>query len=187
MAALCKQNYDASVTQAKEYNSNVYLNLSIFQAVMKLHLNERELFVIQALGNNRLRVNSSRSAGECGGEIKARRHCLSLDPDAALLCLHIYNVEISLIHCPLSPTAQMRRESKHFSPISRLHFACFLALPLHPSSLKLFHFTNICWQRGIPNLSRAFFQISLLRLNADLSYCRCCRVFITFFSFFTLF
>lgn len=68
------------------YKSDVYLNPSIFQAVMKLHLNERELFVIQAFGNNRLRVNSSRSVGECGGEIKARRHCLSLDPDAALLC-----------------------------------------------------------------------------------------------------
>lgn len=84
--ALCKPHFDANVTQAKERKSNVYLNPSIFHTVMKLHLNERELFVIQAFGNNRLRVNSSRSAGECVGEIKARQHCLSLDPDAALLC-----------------------------------------------------------------------------------------------------
>lgn len=80
----------------------------------------------------------------------------------------------------------MQRKSKHFPSISRLHFGCCLALPLHPShglfSLKLFHFTNICWQRGIANLSRAFFQISLLRQNADLSYCRCSHVFMFFFS-----
>ena len=60
------------VSQAKEYNSNVYLNQSLFQAVMKLHLNVRQLFVFQAFGNNRLRVNSSRSVGECGGEIKGK-------------------------------------------------------------------------------------------------------------------
>lgn len=79
----------------------------------------------------------------------------------------------------------MQRESKHFPSISRLHFGCFLALPLHPSpgllSLKLFHFTNICWQRGIPNLSRAFSQISLLEQNADLTCCRCSRIFIILF------
>lgn len=84
----------------------------------------------------------------------------------------------------------MQRKSNRFPSISRLHFGCCLALPLHPShglfSLKLFHFTNICWQRGIANLSRAFFQISLLRQNADLSYCRCSHVF-PFFQFLVYF
>lgn len=56
---------------------------------MKSHSNKRELFGIQAFGKNTLRVNSSRSVGECGGEIKERQHCLSLDPDAALLCCGI--------------------------------------------------------------------------------------------------
>lgn len=78
------------------------MNASTFQAVMKLHLNERELFVIQAFGNNRLRVNSGRSVGECGGEIKARRHCLSLDPDAALHCWGIAHLQCRNQPHPLS-------------------------------------------------------------------------------------
>lgn len=58
------------------------------------------------------------------------------------------------------------------------------ALPcLSTPPLEVFHFTNICWQRGIPNPSRAFFQISLLRQNADLSCCTCRPAFV--FSFFS--
>lgn len=135
MVPLCKLNYDASVIQAKEYNSNVYLNPSIFQAVMKMHLNELELFVIQAFGNNRLRVNSSRSVGECGGEIKARRHCLSLDPDAALLCWGIAHLQCRNQPHPLSssPPPHKWRENPTFSlhlKIALWLFSCPASPPL---------------------------------------------------------
>lgn len=103
---------------------------NIFQAVMKLHLNERELFVIRAFGNNRLRVNSSGPVGECGGEIKARRHCLSLDPDAALLCWGIAHLQCRNQPHPLSsyPRRTNAERIQTFSPPSQ-DYTLLVSLP----------------------------------------------------------
>lgn len=184
--ALCKRNYAASVIQAGEYNSDVYLNPEHISRSNEVALEwDGSCLWFRLWGITDCESIPAGLCGECGGEIKERRHCLSLDPDAALLCWGIAHLQCRNQPHPLSShphrAHKMRRESKRFPSISRLHSGCFLALPLRPSSAasplwKLFLFTNICWQRGIPNLSRAFFQISLLRLNADLSNCRCCRV-----------
>lgn len=57
-----------------------------------------ELLVISACGNKRTRVNSSRSVGECGREIKTRQHCMGLDPDAAPLSPYPLLGDCSVIH-----------------------------------------------------------------------------------------
>lgn len=94
------------------------------------------------------------------------------------------DTELGAMHCPLTPRHAHCRQRHNPStrtphpppPSQSWDYTLVVSFPVHPTSSPgpsetAFHFTNICWQREIPNLSRAFFQISSLRLNADFSYC----------------
>lgn len=68
---------------------------------------------------------------------------------------------------PPHPPAPLPTAHPRFREITRWLF--LFPHRLNGPSETSFHFTNICWRREIPNLSRAFSQIPSLRLNADFS------------------
>lgn len=147
MAAPCELNADANVSQVKDYNSGV-------------HSNETALS-----GSNRLRSQQG-PPESVPGEINARRHCSVLIPmqrSASARTFATWKIQpSSIVLSPPQRDPSILPSPPHLK-IALRQFPCPARPPLPGLlSFKLFHFTNICWQKEIPNLPRGFLSNSII-------------------------